>query len=131
MATAATTTAALPHFIRGISASWIDGFNGWLGGAVRELQHERVRAHGSHRAGPSTAFCPALTGRSARRVPQVPARLLRAAALYAGRGDAHVEVAFETNRLSQRDCLHYCVAPGVLDGLALETLAALGRWDES
>ena len=59
--------------------------------------------------------------------------LLRVAELYEGRGDAHVEFLEEDlephtpagPKPSKRDCLHLCVAPGVLDALALATLEAL------
>ncbi|KAJ1448944.1 hypothetical protein M885DRAFT_622969 [Pelagophyceae sp. CCMP2097] len=48
-------------------------------------------------------------------------RLLSVQRLYALRGDAHVG-----GTPAKRDCLHWCVLPGVLDALALGTLAAFG-----
>ncbi|KAJ1448577.1 hypothetical protein M885DRAFT_574132 [Pelagophyceae sp. CCMP2097] len=53
-------------------------------------------------------------------------RLLSVHRLYALRGDAHVGVAANRWNISSRDCLHWCVLPGVLDALALGTLAAFG-----
>lgn len=47
-------------------------------------------------------------------------RVLELGALYHGRGDAHVG-----SMMGKRDCLHWCVAPGVLDAMALQTVAAL------
>ena len=41
--------------------------------------------------------------------------------LYRYRGDAHVGPDAGKSSPKQ-DCLHWCVAPGVLDALALETL---------
>jgi hypothetical protein len=49
--------------------------------------------------------------------------VLPLAKLYEGRGDAHIGDLSQPHRPG-RDCLHYCVAPGVLDGLAR---AILGR----
>ena len=84
-------------FVRGISAEWIDTFNGWLARAVEDEDAAAAQL-----------------------------RLVRVAGLYKGRGEAHVEHAGEGGHSgSPRDCLHYCVAPGVLDALAQETLAAL------
>lgn len=54
-------------------------------------------------------------------------RVLRVEALYRGRGDAHVGPIPATVELGfqGRDCLHWCVAPGVLDAFALLTLHEL------
>jgi hypothetical protein len=52
-------------------------------------------------------------------------RLLEVAALYSRRGDAHVGAIPEEGDIPGpvgRDCLHWCLAPGVLDALALATL---------
>jgi hypothetical protein len=52
--------------------------------------------------------------------------LLRVNRLYQYRGDAHVGVIPKGTIGPQgRDCLHFCLAPGVLDALAKETLAAI------
>ena len=52
--------------------------------------------------------------------------LLRLARLLERRGAAHVgAVARHAVGPVGRDCLHWCVAPGVLDALALSTLAQL------
>lgn len=95
--------ATPPTFIRGISNDWIDRFNVWLEQAVED--------------GAS-----ALPSDQRRKF-----HLQRVAALYAGRGDANVDSAGEANHYSQRDCLHLCVAPGVLDALAMETLWTLAQ----
>eukprot|EP00548_Thalassiothrix_antarctica_P005317 CAMPEP_0194150210 /NCGR_PEP_ID=MMETSP0152-20130528/42070_1 /TAXON_ID=1049557 /ORGANISM="Thalassiothrix antarctica, Strain L6-D1" /LENGTH=436 /DNA_ID=CAMNT_0038852965 /DNA_START=46 /DNA_END=1356 /DNA_ORIENTATION=- len=48
--------------------------------------------------------------------------LLKVSKLYYRRGDAHAEVnGFGSNK---RDCLHWCIAPGVMDALTKMTLAA-------
>eukprot|EP00966_Prymnesium_polylepis_P072961 1694459-Prymnesium_polylepis.1 len=54
--------------------------------------------------------------------------VLRLAEIFAGRGDAHAEMAWNpwAHGHSQRDCLHMCVAPGMSDALALATAAAIG-----
>ena len=54
-------------------------------------------------------------------------RLLRVAQLYLSRGDAHVGIRPGT-AATERDCLHWCVAPGVLDMLARVTLAECARY---
>jgi hypothetical protein len=52
--------------------------------------------------------------------------LLRVNRLYQHRGDAHVGIIPKGTIGPQgRDCLHFCLAPGVLDALAKETLAAI------
>jgi hypothetical protein len=52
--------------------------------------------------------------------------LLRVNRLYHHRGDAHVGVIPKGTIGPQgRDCLHFCLAPGVLDAIAKETLAAI------
>jgi hypothetical protein len=71
----------------------------------------------------------------------IPARrfhVLRLAEIFHGRGEAHVEFAwnpFASARLhsqwSERDCLHLCIAPGVSDALAMATLEALVRAHEA
>ncbi len=45
--------------------------------------------------------------------------LLRVSQLYHHRGNAHVE-----RQNDQRDCLHWCIAPGVMDALTRMTLGA-------
>jgi hypothetical protein len=46
--------------------------------------------------------------------------------LYRDRGDAHVGIYPPGPKgIRARDCLHFCVAPGVLDALAMETLRQL------
>ena len=55
-------------------------------------------------------------------------QIIRVAEMYSSRGYAHVEYMSElgsTDKHSQRDCLHLCIAPGVSDALALATLAGL------
>jgi hypothetical protein len=52
--------------------------------------------------------------------------LLRVNKLYQHRGGAHKGVIPKGTIGPQgRDCLHFCLAPGVLDALAKETLAAI------
>ena len=96
---AAAFGARAPTFVRGIGSAWLSRLNGWLAEAVAA----------ESRASPA---------------PASPTSLVRVAALYAGRGEAHVDHAAEHNDASPRDCLHYCVTGGVLDALALETLGA-------
>ncbi len=48
--------------------------------------------------------------------------------LYRDRGDAHIGFIPSSDKIpgmKGRDCLHWCVAPGVLDALAMETLSAI------
>lgn len=50
--------------------------------------------------------------------------VLRVHHLYATRGEAHVGILRNrTRKQRNRDCLHWCVAPGVLDPLAFVTLS--------
>ncbi|KAL7538592.1 hypothetical protein ACHAWF_006142 [Thalassiosira exigua] len=52
--------------------------------------------------------------------------LLRISRLYHRRGNAHVGlIPEETVGPKGRDCLHWCIAPGVLDALTRMTLAAI------
>ena len=51
--------------------------------------------------------------------------ILRAKHLYRYRGDAHVGTMGVGEFGPRRDCLHWCVAPGVLDAWALETLSLI------
>jgi hypothetical protein len=53
--------------------------------------------------------------------------VLRAAEFYFHRGDAHIGKIPGNDKGNAIDCLHWCIAPGVLDALAMETLALLGR----
>jgi len=54
--------------------------------------------------------------------------LLRLEELYMHRGDAHVGKPIPDNgSRPKKDCLHWCIAPGVLDGIALQTLALMNR----
>eukprot|EP00966_Prymnesium_polylepis_P317219 7328816-Prymnesium_polylepis.1 len=112
---------------------WEDPFIGvleWLSGEGR-------RAHG---LSPSTAsIVPGANGLSNDKIEafntwlgtlpanvgeQDAVRVLRLAELFRGRGDAHTEWAWnpadrgKTHRISQRDCLHLCVAPSVTDARA-------------
>lgn len=49
--------------------------------------------------------------------------------LYQHRGDAHIgKISPGTLGPSDRDCLHWCVAPGVLDVLSIETLTVIHRY---
>lgn len=52
--------------------------------------------------------------------------VVQVAHLYATRGDAHVDwqqFSWQSHRQRpSRDCLHWCVQPGVLDALALSLL---------
>ena len=52
-------------------------------------------------------------------------RFFPAAALYRSRGDAHVGFEEAGSDKGNRDCVHFCFAPGVLDALALATLGTL------
>ena len=48
--------------------------------------------------------------------------------LYRYRGDAHIgKITPGTVGPQGRDCLHWCIAPGVLDTLAIETLSVIHR----
>ena len=53
--------------------------------------------------------------------------LLLAARFFVDRGDANVGGLPKGALHAEKgpDCLHYCVAPGVLDALAMQTLATL------
>ena len=53
-------------------------------------------------------------------------KILRVQHLYEYRGDAHVGfIPKNVVGPKERDCLHWCIAPGVLDPLAMETLDSL------
>ena len=52
-------------------------------------------------------------------------KILQVAHLYQFRGDAHVGFIPQGTPNPGRDCLHWCLAPGVLDTLAMETLYSL------
>lgn len=52
--------------------------------------------------------------------------ILKVQHLYRHRGDAHIGPRPAVKE--GRDCLHWCVAPGVLDSIALETLSMLRRF---
>ena len=52
--------------------------------------------------------------------------LLHGSKLYNNRGDAHIgHIPKGTIGHQFRDCLHWCIAPGVLDALVRQTLAAI------
>ena len=59
-------------------------------------------------------------------------RVLRVEHLYHDRGEAHIGPMPATLKIwpHERDCLHWCVAPGVLDALALLTLHELAGSSE-
>jgi len=50
--------------------------------------------------------------------------LLRVSKLYQDRGDAHIGTTQNSGK-NIKDCVHYCIAPGVWDAVAKETLAAV------
>jgi len=53
-------------------------------------------------------------------------KILRVQHLYEYRGDAHIGfIPKNVVGPKERDCLHWCIAPGVLDPLAMETLDSL------
>jgi len=55
-------------------------------------------------------------------------QILNVQHLYRYRGDAHIgKIPPGTVGPTGRDCLHWCVAPGVLDALAIESLSAIHR----
>ena len=53
---------------------------------------------------------------------QTGARILDENKLYFDRGNAHIGFDKQKNH---DDCLHWCIAPGVLDALARMTLAVI------
>ena len=111
----AARNATLPgQWHRGISTAWRLRFNQWLEADIHDHNEHHKGLHTSHSAGAKSA-----STLPTRWQPQF--HVLRLERLYAGRGDAHVEQAGESHAPA-RDCLHFCVAPGVLDALALETL---------
>lgn len=114
-----TTTLRMPTFIRGIGNEWLQRFNAWLLAAAA--------AEGALDMAHARSWRTPAKGKAVLTTVPSQFRLLRVASLYAGRGEAHVEHAGAEGAAagSPRDCLHYCVAPGVLDALALETLSAL------
>jgi hypothetical protein len=57
--------------------------------------------------------------------------LLRLAHMFGARGSAHIGPLRGHDSRADRDCLHWCVAPGVFDGLVLSMLAQLARGSRS
>lgn len=90
-----------------------------LNTVLRTVLHERKRNR--------TDFTAAPVGKKEETADTTSGfRVLATQQLYAHRGDAHIGLLPASNYgLGSRDCLHWCVAPGVLDALAMETLAAL------